>query len=255
MAEWECYLDGLLRVSGSPLPPVVAVLQSRLTYEREQLLRCSVREQREMGLPLSVGQEVCRCEPEGEMVLRWRANYGPTAWHQDGDGEKRTEGWLGLLYLTGSVALSFRRIDNGETCEVMVSAGMIVVFNNSELEHSAGAGERSFFGPMPVSSIQGVAPPVPQRLSRGGDFCCRSGVETCCGNMCDRCRWQAERAAKERARIAAAPLVTRHLFAYTRASHPFVRLELVERLGARLVRFADGPPLPKDVGTSLRAAY
>ena len=169
------------------------------------------------------------------MVLRWRANYGPTAWHQDGDGEMRTEGWLGLLYLTGSVALSFRRIDNGETCEVIVSAGMIVVFNNSELEHSAGAGERSFFAPMPVSSVQGVAAPVPQRLSRGGDFCCRRGVEMCCGNMCDRCK-------RKRERSAAAPLITRHRFAYTRGSCPAVQLELVERLGERLVRFAGGPP-------------
>ena len=91
MAEWECYLDGLLRVSGCPLPPVAALMQSRLTSKREQLLGCSAGEKREIGLPLSVGQEVCRCEAEGEMVLRWRANYGSTSWYEDGDGENVTE--------------------------------------------------------------------------------------------------------------------------------------------------------------------
>ena len=124
--------------------------------------------------------------------MRWRAHAGAVHWHQDGDGTKRTERWLALWYLRGSASLAFWRAAE-HSCAVTLhcAPGTLVVFDNTALEHAVESdAPRAFLGPWPVWPEAGPAPSP--ATPRGGDLCCPTGVETCCGHRCDKCRAREE---------------------------------------------------------------
>ena len=125
----------------------------------------------------------------------------------------------------------FRFVADPEQCvEVSCERGTTVVFDNTVLEHSVPTrAHRAFFGPF---LVRGAGTP-PAGEPRGGDLCCRQGVETCCGNMCDWCR--AERA--EQLRRADSVAFLRHAFTYKRARTANARIRLVEQDGEPRVSY------------------
>ena len=202
----------------------------------EHYVAISAKDARELGLPLQPplpGGPSLRPD-----VLRWRANDQRVHWHQDGDGRMRTDGFLALWYLDGHSRLSLRFVSNPQNqIDVECEAGTTIVFDNTILEHCVPTdGYRAFFGPFLVRLSGRSAPPA--GVPRGGEKCCTRGVETCCGNMCSRCRARFQHARDRLPRHVTTRL--RHEFAYRRTHAPEARIALVEQNGERRVVYNGG---------------
>ena len=165
---WELHLGGAVRVYRARLSSCASVLCASVLCANgcaqsmhERLLKLGVEDQSALGLPLRVcpGSAESVHSPE-DLWLRWRAHAGAVHWHQDGDGTKRTEGWLTLWYLRGSASLAFRRAAEHSCAVTLLCApGTLVIFGNTALEHAVESGApRAFLGPWPVWPEAGPAP-------------------------------------------------------------------------------------------------
>ena len=228
--SWTDFLGGAVHVRRGAVPARARDLAAKAKRlgGSEHYVAISAKDARELGLPLQPplpGGPSLRPD-----VLRWRANDQTVHWHQDGDGRMRTDGFLALWYLDGHSRLSLRFVSNPENCiDVECEAGTTIVFDNTILEHCVpNESYRAFLGPFPVR-LSGRAAPL-AGLSRGGEKCCTRGVETCCGNMCSRCR----------ARFEQRKVITRYAFVYRRAHAPDARIELAEQNGERRVVYNGG---------------
>ena len=238
---WESLLGGTVYVRHGALRPRDAeLLEEVAARPRVAQVECSFALSRAdadcLEIPAKLISSTGRCACP--RFVRWRANEQTVGWHQDGDGHKRTDGILGLKYLEGRCVLRFRLVAAPyQRVDVECQAGTIVIFDNVLLEHCVLSNKyRSFLGPFLAFEHEGAAPCAP--ASRGGELCCRGGVETCCGNMCSRCRAAREEEVKRQR----APVILRHRFKYCRRNVPDARIDLVEQLGERRVVFNDGRP-------------
>ena len=230
VASWTDFLGGAVHVRREALPARARELagKAKRLGGSEHCVVITAEDAKGLGLPLQAPL------PGGPSprpdVLRWRANDQAVNWHQDGDGRMRTDGFLALWYLDGHTRLSLRFVSNPEyRIDVECEAGTTIVFDNTILEHCVQARSyRAFFGPFPVR-LSGKAAPL-AGLPRGGEMCCTRGVETCCGNMCPRCR----------ARFDQRKVITRHAFVYRRAHAPDAQIELAEQNGERRVVYNGG---------------
>ena len=112
---------------------------------------------------------------------RVRTTSAPSPRHRDGDGAAHIEGWLVLTYLAGNATITFRLLeDDGDLATFNIHPGMQLAFDNGKVTHEVSVGYRMLLGAVRLGS----AGPQP----RGGDPCCPDGEETCCGNLCYRCR-------------------------------------------------------------------